>query len=119
MCRTQVFLESELVRLQAERKVNKQTKLGLEMETMTLPIELEKCNVREDFLIFDFRVTINVDPEKRRILYQQIVHKEVGIGEFLSVAFDLLFSIVPVSTIGSKLQRTALLKTCCCHSMTC
>ena len=45
------------MRLKSERKVNKQTKVALEMETMSLPIELEKVNEREDFLIFDYKAS--------------------------------------------------------------
>lgn len=63
------------MRLKAERKVNKQTKMGLEIDTMSLPIELEECNVKEDFLIKDYKVNIKVDPDRQRLLYQQIVHK--------------------------------------------
>ena len=45
----QTFLEAELVRLKAEKKVKNKTKLQMEMETMSLNIVLEQCNVQVRF----------------------------------------------------------------------
>lgn len=76
--REQIFLEAELVRLKAERKVQKQTKNQLEMETMTMNIQLEQCNLKEKFLVCDYRVTIKGLPAERlRVLNHTMVHKKV------------------------------------------